>query len=115
MKKINIVKENKEFNEIISSKICVKDKNLVIYHRNNGFGYYRFGITVPTKLGKAHIRNYYKRVLRNICDINKICYSNNKDYIIIVRKGCLESNYQEIERSFKYLMKKIEKEQSYEK
>ena len=110
MKKINVVKESEEFNKIISSKICVKDRNLIIYYKNNSLGHYRFGITVPKKLGKAHIRNYYKRVLRNICDINKICYSNEKDYIIIVRKGCLESNYQEIEKSFKYLMSKIEKE-----
>lgn len=115
MKKINVVKENKEFNKIISSKVCVKDKNLVIYYQKNNFGYYRFGITVPTKLGKAHIRNYYKRVLRNICDINKLCYSKEKDYIIIIRKGCLEATYQEIEKSFKYLIGKIEKEQNNEK
>ena len=115
MKKINIVKENREFNNIISSKVCVKDKNLVIYYKKNNLGHYRFGITVPTKLGKAHIRNYYKRVLRNVCDINKFYYSNDSDYIIIVRKGCLEANYQEINNSFKYLMKKIEKERSYEK
>ena len=110
MKKINVVKENEEFNKIISSKICVKDKNLVIYYKKNNLNRYRFGITVPKKLGKAHVRNYYKRVLRNICDINNFCYSNNKDYIIIVRKGCLEYTFQEIECSFKHLMSKIEKE-----
>ena len=110
MKKINIVKDSEEFNKIISSKVCVKDKNLVIYYKKNKLGRYRFGITVPKKLGKAHLRNYYKRVLRNVCDINSFCYSNDKDYIIIVRKGCLESNFQEIEKSFKYLMSKIEKE-----
>lgn len=109
MKKINVVKESEDFNKIIASKICVKDKNLVIYYQKNNLGHYRFGITVPKKLGKAHIRNYYKRVLRNICDINKLLYSNDKDYIIIIRKGCLESNYLEIENSFKYLMNKIEK------
>lgn len=110
MKKINVVKDSEEFNKIISSKVCVKDKNLVIYYKKNSLGRYRFGITVPKKLGKAHLRNYYKRVLRNVCDINIFCYSNDKDYIIIVRKGCLESNFQEIEKSFKYLMCKIEKE-----
>ena len=110
MKKINIVKESEEFNKIISSRVCVKDRNLIIYYKKNNLERYRFGITVPKKLGKAHIRNYYKRILRNICDINNFCYSNDKDYIIIVRKGCLETTYQEIEKSFKYLMSKIEKE-----
>ena len=32
MKKINVVKNSEEFNKIISSKVCVKDKNLVIYY-----------------------------------------------------------------------------------
>lgn len=110
MKKINVVKDSEEFNKIISSRVCVKDKNLIIYYKKNNLERYRFGITVPKKLGKAHIRNYYKRVLRNICDNNNLCYSKDKDYIIIVRKGCLETTYQDIEKSFKYLMSKIEKE-----
>ena len=110
MKKINVVKNNDEFNKIISTCRCVKDRNLVIYYKKNNLERYRFGITVPKKLGKAHLRNYYKRILRNICDNNKFYYSNDKDYIIIVRKGCLETDYSLIENSFRNLMSKLEKE-----
>ena len=115
MKKINIIKDSNEFNSIIKDNIFVKDKNLVIYYKDKRLDNYRFGITVPKKNGKAHLRNYYKRIIRNVCDINKLCYSKGKDYIIIVRKGSLEATYQEIEESFKELMSKIEKECNYEK
>ena len=109
MKKINVVKDNLRFNEIINTGRYAKDNNLIIYYCNNDNTTYHFGITVPKKLGHAFLRNYYKRVLRSICDNNKNLYSN-KDYIIIVRKGSLNSDYSKIENSFKYLMNKIEKE-----
>jgi ribonuclease P protein component len=108
MKKINIVKENKTFNDIINSKNVVKDKNLIIYYKDNDLSKnYRFGISVGKKIGNAVVRNKYKRKLRNIVDNNKKLYANNKDYIIIVRKNCLNISHEEIEKSFVSLINKI--------
>lgn len=107
MKKINIVKENEDFSKMISNEKYVKDKNLVIYYRENREGKAKFGISVGTKIGKAHIRNKYKRRIRNIVDNYKLSYSNSKDYIIIVRKNCLDTSYQEIEKSYQNLFQKI--------
>ena len=109
MKKINVVKDNLRFNEIIKTGKYVKDNNLIIYRCISNDSKYRFGISVPKKLCHAYLRNYYKRVLRSICDNNKNLYSN-KDYVIIVRKGSLNSDYSKIENSFKFLMNKLEKE-----
>lgn len=110
MKKINIVKENREFNNIINSGKYVKDNNLVIYYVNNELNRARFGISVGTKLGHAYLRNNYKRKLRNIVDINKNSYSKSKDYIIIVRKGCLESSFDDIKDSYNKLLNRINSE-----
>ncbi len=110
MKKANIVKENKDFNKIINNNIFVKDSNLVIYFSSNNLNKYRIGISVGTKVGKAYIRNNYKRKLRNIADKYKNFYQNGKDYIIIVRKNCLNASYEEILNSFDILINKIEKE-----
>lgn len=107
MKKTNVVKENRDFSKIINNGKCVKDKNLVIYFNNNDLNKARFGISVGTKVGKAHVRNKLKRQIRNIVDNHKISYSKSKDYIIIVRKNCLEKSYQEIEESYRNLWKKI--------
>lgn len=115
MKKINIVKESRDFQKIMSTGICLKDKNLVIYYKENNNNYSRFGISVGKKIGNAVVRNYYKRVLRNIVDHNKKICSNKKDYIIIVRKNCLITDYQKIEKSFIYLIQSSQKGEKNEK
>ena len=109
MKKINIVKENNDFSKIINKGKCVKDSNLVIYYQPNELNKARFGISVGTKVGKAHIRNKFKRQLRNIVDNYKFSYSNSKDYIIIVRKSCLLEEYHKLEENLIYLLKRIGK------
>ena len=72
--------------------------------------YYRFGLSVGKKISnKAVIRNKLKRQLKSIIDNYKNLYQNNLDYIIIMKRNCLESNYQELETSFLNIMKKIQK------
>ena len=101
MKKINIVKENRIFNDIIKNGKQYKNKNLVLYTKNNSSNkYYRFGISVGKKVGNAVIRNKLKRQMRMIIDLNKKYYENDKDYIIIVRKNCLNCSFEEINNSF---------------
>ena len=115
MKKYDIIKNNREFDDIISNGKSIMNGDFVIYYRLNLKNHNRFGISVGKKIGNAVVRNYYKRIIRNICDINKKLYSKEKDYIIIVRKGCLEKSFKKIDESFKYLINKIkEKEQNYE-
>ena len=115
MKKINIIKENHIFQQMINSNKYVKNKNFIIYYRNNELKNYRFGISVGKKIGNAVIRNKYKRKLRNIIDNNKKIYENNLDYIIILRKNCLNLNFLEMNDSFISLINNIKKEDIYEK
>lgn len=115
MKKINIIKENKTFNQIINLNKCVKDKNFIIYYNYNlENNNYRFGISVGKKIGHAVIRNKYKRKIRNIIDNNKKLYAKKLDYIIIVRKNCLNLTFLEMEKSFIQLINKIKKEDLYD-
>ena len=107
MKKINIVKENNDFSTIINKGKYVKDKNLVIYYMANDLNRARFGISVGTKVGKAHTRNKFKRQLRNIVDNYKFSYSKSKDYIIIVRKNCLDKTFEDLTNSYETLFKRI--------
>ena len=118
MKKSDVVKKNKDFDSIINKNKFVKNNEYIIYYTNNLFKKNRFGISVGKKIGNAVERNYYKRVIRNICDINKNLYSKYKDYIIIMRKGCKELSFKEKNESFISLINKIqtkEKDMSNEK
>lgn len=105
MKKINIVKESRDFQKIIENGKCYKNKYYVMYQLENNLNIYRFGISISKKTGNAVIRNLYKRKLRNIIDANKKLYPKNQDYIIIIRKNCLDVEYKELEKYFINLIK----------
>ena len=115
MKKINIVKKNEDFKKTIDLNQCLKNRYLLIHYGSNDLDIYRFGISVSKKIGNSVTRNYYKRIIRNICDNHKKLYSKGKDYIIILRKACIEMNYSELEESFLQLINIIEKESENEK
>lgn len=106
MRKLYIVKTKEEFNDLIKNGYCIKNKYFVIYSKKNDLKYDRFGISVGKKIGKAVIRNKYKRKIRNIIDIHRKDYLNNKDYIIILRSRALNLNYQELKNELLSLLKR---------
>ncbi len=107
MKKEEVVKNNREFDYIIKNGKYRKNNEYVIYYIENNKEYNRFGISVSKKIGNAVTRNYYKRIIRNICDKSKNLYSNRKDYIIIMRKGLIVLNFNDALKSMNDLLKKI--------
>ena len=107
MKKEDIVKYNREFNNIIKNGKYLKNNEFAIYYKENNFNHSRFGISVSKKIGNAVKRNYYKRIIRNICHNNKNLYSKNKDYIIIMRKGLISLTFDEANNSFCNLINKV--------
>ena len=111
MKKINIIKESKDFEIIIHKGKFIKNKYYILYYlKNNSNKYYRFGISVGKKISnKAVVRNKLKRRLKTIIDNNKNFYQNNQDYIIIMKRSCLEASFEELENNFIDLINKVKK------
>lgn len=109
MKKKDIVKTQQEFNSIINSGKKVCNKAFVIYYKkNNSNKHSRYGISVGTKLGNAVFRNSYKRRIRMIIsNNNELLYNTKNDYIVILRKGAVNLEYVDLEKSFIYLAKKL--------
>ncbi len=105
MKKINVVKSNLEFNDVIKAGKCYKNQYFVLYIKNNNLDRYRFGISVPKKVTNAVNRNKLKRKVRNILDNHRNLYSKNKDYIIIIRKSCLMEPFKVLEDNLVDLLK----------
>lgn len=104
MKKINILKTNRDYNRIINKEKPFYFQDYVIYLEKNTDDIYHFGFSVGKKIGNAVCRNKIKRQLKNILD--KKCYQNNFNCIIIVRKGILNKTFQEREST---LLNAIEK------
>lgn len=108
MKKINIIKKTQDFEYIMRNGRLLKNNYYIIYTAPKMSEYYRFGLSVGKKISnKAVIRNKLKRMLKSIIDNNKNIYQKDRDYIIIMKRSCLEANYQELENSFIEIMKKI--------
>ena len=106
MKKKNIIKKEQEFTEIIHKCPYEKNSYFVIYYKENKESN-RYGISVPKKTGKAHIRNKIKRRIKNIIDINEKNIHKSYDYVIIIRRRLIELNYQEIETNLLSLINRI--------
>ena len=97
MKKINILKNNYDFNRIIKEGKSYKYKDYIIYIEKTENNNYKFGISVGKKLGTAVMRNKLKRQIRNIID--KKDYQNNFNCIIILGKGILLRSFKEKEEN----------------
>ncbi len=99
------IKKSIEFENIIKQNNFQKNKYFVIYYNHKKEDNSRFGIAVGTKVGNAVTRNKIKRQLREIVkEIN-----NDRDYIIIVRKECLNLNYQQKQENLISLLNKVNK------
>ena len=99
MRKLYIVKTNKQFEDIINTGTCIKNKYFVVHEKDNNLSYDRYGISVSKKLGNSVFRNKYKRIIRSILDNYKKLYINNKDYIIILRREAIDVDYEILKES----------------
>lgn len=106
MKKYEIVKEHKDFDNIIQKGKYNNNSYFVIYNKDSEYSYPRFGIAVGKKVGNAVTRNKLKRQIRMILSNNKFLFKKNKDYIIIVKRNVLNISYEEMENIIKKLIEK---------
>ena len=105
MNKDKIIKKSNEFTKIISQKKAVKNKYFSIYYQKSNKTQY--GITVPKKIGKAHVRNKIKRQIKNIIMTNEIDIQKDINYVIIIKEAILELDYQNIKLELLNLFKKV--------
>ena len=94
MKKKNILKESKDFNRIINNNRPIKYSDFIIYIERTETNDYKFGFSVGKKIGNAVVRNKIRRQLKEI--VSKKDYQNNFNCIIIVGRGILKRNFQEM-------------------
>ena len=108
MRKINTIKKNEDFLKVIKKGKYIKENCFTIYYidsKNDNF--YRFGISIGKKVGKAFLRNKIKRQLREIIYKHKSLYKNGEEYIIIVKKEINDLSFSEIEDLFLICINKL--------
>ncbi len=82
------------------------DAYLVLYARRNKTGQNRVGITVSKKLGKAHVRNYVRRRLREIYRLNEEAFQPGWDIVVVARSRAVDAKFERLTKSYLALAKK---------
>ena len=106
MKRIQTIKHQKLFNNIIRNGKFIKNNFFVIYNIRKEEDKINYGIAVSNKLGKAVVRNKLKRQTRAIIDNHRNLFKNAHNYIIMIRKGSVGVEYQVLERALVELLEK---------
>lgn len=105
MKKDKIIKKSEEYTNIINTGNVVKSKYFSIFYKKNEGK--KYGISIPTKTGKAVVRNKIKRRVKNIIDKNENYIQNNYYYVIITKRTILDISYEEMKNNLINLFSKI--------
>ena len=108
-KSLKILKKN-EFKALNSSKSRLKGSYLILDYRfNESISSPRLGITIRSTIAKAHIRNKFKRRIREIFRLNQHGFDKNLEILVISKKNSKNLKYQDIEKDFLNLISTIKK------
>lgn len=106
MNKEKIIKNSETYSKIISTGESIKNKYFSVYYQKSDNDN-KYGITIPKKVGKAHIRNKLKRQTKNIIMTNEINIQKKYNYVIIIKEATLSLSYNDMACELLNLFKKV--------
>lgn len=109
MQKKYRLKKNRDFRRIYNQGKSTANRELVIFVKENpNIEYFRLGISVSKKIGKAVVRNRIKRLIKETFRLflNNHDLKRHLDIVIIARNPTSSMDYSKFERSVKDLLKK---------
>jgi len=104
-KKLKIKKAG-EFQKLYSDGRSIAGRYLILYFQKREDGPTRAAFAAGKKLGKAHVRNRLKRLLRETFRLNRHQLCSGYDLILLARKAAVGVKMQEVEKNFLVLANK---------
>lgn len=80
-----MLNQNSDFRRLYYKGASRNHPFLVVYARKNHLGFNRIGITVSKKIGKAHLRNRAKRIIRAAYRQTENEYPTGWDFVFVAR------------------------------
>lgn len=96
-----------DFRAIYQQRLSVADGTLVVYGRANQRANGRLGLSVSRKVGKAHQRNRWKRLIREAYR-HQLAAAQGLDLIVIPRQG-ITPNAGQINESLRQLLLRLQR------
>lgn len=105
------LKKNSEFRDIYNKGKSLSTKYLVLYYKNsiNTNLNAKVGFVASKKVGKATIRNRYKRLIKEVFRVTNLKFTKKVDLIFLARPRIVEVDYNIIKRDIIYLVKRLNK------
>lgn len=98
--KTRIIKKAAEFQDVFHNARTFAGKFLVLYVVKRGDQPNRVAFAAGKKLGKAHVRNRLKRMLREVWRLNSHDIVSGYEFILMARKAAVDAKTPELERCF---------------
>ena len=104
MNKNYILKKSHEIEELIKKKQSVGSKYYCAYYAKSEDT--KIGISVSKKLGKANVRNYQKRVTREILR-DMISELEGFRILLVVKAQTLDLSFDDKQKQIRYILEKV--------
>ncbi len=105
LKKINVLKNNEDFDRLIKNNKPFVYKDFLLYVEKNTNDLYHFGISISKHTTNAVGRNKLKRQIREIISHNK--FKNSFNCVIIARKSVINSDYNKMKDNLEFCFNKL--------
>ena len=104
MNKSYILKKSHEIEELVKNKQSVGSKYYCAYYAKSEDT--KIGISVSKKLGKANVRNYQKRVTREILR-DMISELEGFRILLVIKSSTLNLSFLEKQKQIRYILNKV--------
>ena len=107
MQKVNRLKSTRDFQKVFKEGRKVVSSHFVLYSLSNRLGDSRLGISISSRnIPLSTRRNRIKRIVREFWRLRKPDYKDDKDSVLIVKKGTGELPNEDVVKEIDYIFNK---------
>jgi ribonuclease P protein component len=102
------LRRNRDFERVYRRRRAAGDECLLVFGAYNGLSHTRIGMAVPRKVGRAVVRNRWKRLVREAFRLQRQKLPTGIDLVVVVR-GQKEPTLAIVTASLLHLVNRVEK------